>query len=463
MSHEPNETLRKSLHIAVGAGALTLRWLPWWAAAGVAAAAVLGNWLVLHRIVGRTVSRHERGWDAGIVLYPLAVLILIVIFRDDLHVAAVAWAVLGFGDGFATLIGRGLGGPRLPWNRDKTWAGFLGFIGAGFLPVYLVSWFVSDEPALLPRGVIVLAALVAGAIAESLPLGVDDNITVPAAAAVTVWLVSFSAEPRFFFGPGVGAFLVLNTLLAVLGYALRSVTLSGMIGGWLLGVVLIVFGFPTLYFVLLAFFVLGTITTKIGYRRKADLGIAQESGGRRGFGHAFANVGVAAICAIALSLTGATEFWWAAVAALATATADTVASEVGQLIGRRTFMPLTFRSVPRGTEGAISLEGTAAGIAAAALVSFIGFLAIMTPGEEAWTLFQVDLTDPGLWLAALTPVVVCATCAFIGSYVESLAGTWNRTRNLGIANGALNFFNTAVGAALALAIVPFLIDLGMMI
>jgi len=49
------------------------------------------------------------------------------------------------------------------------------------------------------------------------------------------------------------------------------------------------------------------------------------------------------------------------IAALATATADTTASEIGQLVGRRAFLPLTLRRVPVGTEGAISLEGTLAG------------------------------------------------------------------------------------------------------
>ncbi len=80
MAHEPNETLRKSLHIAFGLFAFTLKWLPWWVAAAVALCAVFGNWLLLHRIVGTRVARDERGWDWGIVLYPAAVLVLILVF-----------------------------------------------------------------------------------------------------------------------------------------------------------------------------------------------------------------------------------------------------------------------------------------------------------------------------------------------------------------------------------------------
>ena len=87
--------------------------------------------------------------------------------------------------------------------------------------------------------------------------------------------------------------------------------------------------------VLFSFFILGTAATKLGYARKARLGLAQESGGRRGFSHAFSNVGVAAICAIAVSRLSRVEespLEWMAVAysmgiaALATAAADTTAS-----------------------------------------------------------------------------------------------------------------------------------------
>src|SRR4051812_19767418 len=89
-SFETNEGLRKFLHILIGLGAVLLKFLPWRVAALVAAAAVAMNWLILHRLVGKRVARHERGWDAGIVLYPLAVLALILIFNWHIEIAAVA-------------------------------------------------------------------------------------------------------------------------------------------------------------------------------------------------------------------------------------------------------------------------------------------------------------------------------------------------------------------------------------
>ncbi len=57
------------------------------------------------------------------------------------------------------------------------------------------------------------------------------------------------------------------------------------------------------------------------------------------------------------------------VASFCSKLSDTVSSEVGKAYGKTTYLVTTFQRVPRGTEGAVSLEGTAAGVAAAALFS----------------------------------------------------------------------------------------------
>lgn len=441
MPHVTNETLRKSLHIAVGVVAFTLKWLPWWAAALVALAAVFGNWLMLHRIFGRSVARSERGFDAGIVLYPLAVLALILVFHDQLHYAAIAWVILAFGDGVATLAGKAVPIAPLPWNSGKSWGGFLAFIAAGAAGgVAVAYWLDYREP------LVVLIAVLAAAIVESLQLGIDDNVTVPFAAAVA--LVVAGIEPLSAYGvwPATPQWLVVNGILAIVGYAARSVDFSGALGGWFLGTIIILGAGWPLYVALLAFFVIGTLATKLGYSRKAKAGLAQEGGGRRGFSHAFSNVGVAAICAIAVSRLarsehGATELellpLFMGIAALATAAADTTASEIGQLIGRRAFLPLTLRRVPVGTEGAISIEGTVAGLLGGLGVAFAGTWSVQQMFREV-----TQIATP--WTLAL----LVAACAFAGSYIESIAGSWNRKRARPVPNGVLNFFNTAVGALL---------------
>lgn len=56
-------------------------------------------------------------------------------------------------------------------------------------------------------------------------------------------------------------------------------------------------------------------------------------------------------------------------ASFASKLADTTSSEIGKAYGQTTFLVTTLQRVPRGTEGAVSAEGTAAGVVAAAAVA----------------------------------------------------------------------------------------------
>ena len=430
--HHTNEALRKSIHIAIGFAAISLKWLPWRLAAGVAAVFVVVNWLVLHRIVGKRVARHARGYDAGIVLYPAAVCALILIFNWHIALAAVAWVILAFGDGSATLIGRAMPIAKLPWNRDKSWGGLVAFILIGGAASYAISRFFGG-----PGTNAVLAAVVISAFVESLPLGINDNITVPATAAAVLATMGIRPFVGSVMHPPIAwPWIAVNTVLAILGFALRTVDVSGLITGWLLGIIVILGGGPPLYVALLAFFVVGTACTRLGYARKASAGLAQERGGRRGGGHAFANVGVAAICAVACWRGLGLVPLFMGIASLATAAADTAGSEIGQLIGKRAFLPLTFRRVERGTEGAISIEGTLAGAIGALIVAIAG------------TVMAIHQIRPG-FMGTVTidrthTIVVVTLCGILGSYIESVTGALVKN----VPNNVMNFLNTAAGAFL---------------
>src|SRR6186997_987036 len=121
-AREHDERARKLVHIGFGLCALTLRYLSWPQAALVAAAALFFNVLVLQRLAGHLFRprEHSRGADAGIILYPAAVLALVLVFRERLDIVAGAWAILAFGDGVATIAGRGRAGLPIPWNPRKS-------------------------------------------------------------------------------------------------------------------------------------------------------------------------------------------------------------------------------------------------------------------------------------------------------------------------------------------------------
>src|SRR6185436_8171504 len=161
------------------------------------------------------------------------------------------------------------------------------------------------------------------------------------------------------------------------------------------------------------------------------LGIAEERGGRRGAGNAIANCGVAAAAAIvAVATPYRPEAWLALVAALTAGGSDTVASEIGKAWGRSTFLVTTLSRVKPGTPGAMSLEGTAAGLVAAFALAALGVALGLIPA------------------AALVIVVAAATA---GALVESALGATLEGPGI-LNNDMLNFINTAVAAAVALAL-----------
>src|SRR3954447_14145163 len=147
-----SEDARQWVHVGSGLFATLLRVLTWWQAAMLAAVALLFNLVLLPKVGGRRLYRaadHARGFPLGILLYPLAVLLLALAFPSRLDIVAAAWGILAFGDGAATLAGhavkrRTMAFPgeltptrtpaisaRLPWNPDKTVAGTTAFAICG--------------------------------------------------------------------------------------------------------------------------------------------------------------------------------------------------------------------------------------------------------------------------------------------------------------------------------------------
>jgi uncharacterized protein (TIGR00297 family) len=431
----------------MGLFAVALRWLPAWGAALLAGFAVAMNVALLPRLAPGLFRRREEGrrFSSGIALYPLAVLFLVLAFHDRLHFAALLWGVLAFGDGPATLAGRAIGGARLPWNRDKSWAGSAAyFVVGGTAGALLLAWVAgATAPGEFSIGAvcaIAFATALLGALVESVPIGLDDNVSVPLLGALFVNGIALVDAGRLeALGPLAAARLVLalglNALLGALAFAGRSVNASGLVMGILMGAAIYVFLGPPGFAVLLLFFVLGSGASKLGYKRKAAKGLAQEAGGRRGAKHAVANAGAGLMLAFLAAATPHEPlFALAFVAAFATAAADTVSSEIGQLIGKHPFLITTLRPVPAGTEGAVSVEGTVAGIAASAVV-----------GSAACAL---GLVSPA-------GIVVVVSAAFVGTTLESVLGATIERLGL-LDNEAVNFANTLIGALAAILIaLPF--------
>jgi uncharacterized protein (TIGR00297 family) len=435
------ELKRKVVHIGVGGFAFLLRELSWPQAAVMAATAFLFNWQLLPRIGGRGLWRggeHEQGYPLGILLYPLSVLGLVLAFREELWMVAAVWALLALGDGMASVVGLAVGGPALPWNAKKGWSGFLAFVVFGTLGASVLAVWTLKLPlaACFSAAIlsITLPLAVIGALAESAPTTLDDNLTVPLIGGVTIALLAQADPHRLLADPGLGhkalLGLVINGGFAGLALLARSIDLPGALSAIVIGVAITASLGPPGLALMVAFFVIGSAVTKLGYEIKAARGIAQEKGGARGWRNAWANGGVPACLALLAGLTpeGLRELLILAYAAsVATAAADTCSSEVGKAYGRRTFLITTFRPVPPGTEGAVSLEGTLGGLAGGFVVASLG---------EALGLYA--------WPAA----VVVGFSGLLGSLAESVIGTVAERRGW-LNNDQLNALNTAIGAGFA--------------
>jgi phytol kinase len=122
----------------------------------------------------------------GPLFYGIVFVIMTLVYWKDAPIGMVALMLMCGGDGLADIMGRGLKSPKLPWNKDKSWAGSLGmFIGGWALAAFILGMFVLAgifvgpfTDYLVPITLIALA----GTAVESLPLKDVDNITVTLAA-----------------------------------------------------------------------------------------------------------------------------------------------------------------------------------------------------------------------------------------------------------------------------------------
>jgi uncharacterized protein (TIGR00297 family) len=264
----------------------------------------------------------------------------------------------------------------------------------------------------------------------------DDNIAVPAVAGAVLWGLSLvTADAWAAQWPSVSSALVpaviLNGVVSATAYRIRGVTGAGAVAGALVGSVIYAATGLAGWVLLAATFAAALVSSRLGWKRKVLLGIAEERGGARGAGNALANCSVAAFAAVLSATTPhASGALLALVAALTAGASDTVASEIGKAWGRRTYLVAGLRRVRPGTSGAISLEGTAAGLVAALALAALGVALGLIPFAF-------------LWIA-----VIGAT---VGSLVESALGATLEAPGI-LNNDLLNFINTAVAAVVAVAL-----------
>lgn len=208
---------------------------------------------------------------------------------------------------------------------------------------------------------------------------------------------------------------------------LRGVTDGGAVAGAVVCFLLYLGAGPAGFAALVSVFILTWVTTRWRYQQKQRLGIAEKRDGRRAT-QVLANLGMASLCALLHVLhPDRVIFLLGLAASLSEAAADTVSSEMGQATAAEAHLITTWQRVPAGADGGVSLVGTLAGIAAAALVSLVCFLS----GLISWH-----------WLG---PSLIAAVG---GMTADSYMGASLERRKL-LSNDLVNFLSTCVAVALA--------------
>jgi uncharacterized protein (TIGR00297 family) len=158
-----------------------------------------------------------------------------------------------------------------------------------------------------------------------------------------------------------------------LSIALRKLSVAGALTGGVLASLLYKGIGVTGILMLAAFFIAGTIATGIGAGRKERLGMSEKNKGQRSAWQVLANGGVAGIAGLIAWINPDQQIiaQLTAAAALASAAADTLSSELGSIYGSRFYNILSFKRDRPGLDGVISIEGTLSGIGGSVLIALI--------------------------------------------------------------------------------------------
>jgi uncharacterized protein (TIGR00297 family) len=252
--------------------------------------------------------------------------------------------------------------------------------------------------------------------------------------------------------------LGLSTLLGLVAWKMRSATPVAAVAGAVLTASLMFSTASEPYqpwqtglMPVLALLVMTSISTRLGRRRKEQLGIAESRKGRK-TAQVAANLGAAVLLSLGMFQIWELNQPWlhlpelrhpvllvAGLAALCEAAADTISSELGQVLNSRPRMLTTFRVAPPGADGAISLGGTVAGVVAAGIVALVGAAALRGDGM----MFVVS------WVGGV-----------FGLFFDSLLGaTFERGGWLN--NDAVNFLSTCSAGAFALLLLALRTRVGL--
>lgn len=340
-----------------------------------------------------------------------------------------ALAITTFGDGVADLIN--IHDKLSKQDNVKVYSAksSIVFVVSGGIYAFLAGgWILYWGGQNIPYGLIFFLAVlgaVTGALLESMTSN-EDFIVIPFGSAMTMWLFytfrfSYPVNTLELIGVLCFAFL-----LGYLAYRMRIADISAMLSATLLGVVIIISTDIKWYVILLAFFLLGGLFTRYKYDFKKSRGIAESKGGVRGYKNVFSNSMAALVLAVAYKVFPSHSMLLlpAYLGSIATATGDTLASEIGETWKGEPRMITTLKKVRAGTDGGVTVLGEFAAFAGSGAIALLSLMFIKN-----------DLSLAFIVLAG----------GFIGTNIDSVLGATLQQKGY-LSNNGVNLFATISGA-----------------
>ena len=193
------ECKRRLLHILPGFLPTVLWWIPHrdplsWDCRAWLGLVICGIGVATAAKYQRIARRGETSNPACILGYTVPVFLLLLVIPAHAQIGMATLAIIAMGDGFATVGGLLLPGPKLPWNSQKSWSGLLCFVVFAAPWSAVIYWGESRPAVSFPLALFVGgAATLLAAVCESLKSRIDDNIRVGVAAGVGVVIAHYAA------------------------------------------------------------------------------------------------------------------------------------------------------------------------------------------------------------------------------------------------------------------------------
>jgi len=365
----------------------------------------------------KSMERGKDSSDLGTVYFPISLIVLILLTwkggllgQDLRYLGALGVLIMGYGDGFAAIIGQSFGRRRYKiFGNQKSLEGSVTMFAFAFL----VSAIILGNSIGFDINVlrISFAVAVLSALTEALTPYGFDNLTVPILSTLNAYFF-VKGSPAFLFIYMACIGFVFSFFIAYAAYKKESLTLDGSIGATFLGTLMYATSGLFGSIMMVVFFLSSSILSHFKKSKKEKAARQFDKTGRRDIMQVFANGGVGLIHSILYYITKKPAYLVFLGISFAAANADTWATELGLLNRRNPISLRTFKPVEKGTSGAISLFGT--------LSALVGSMLIGIFATFGFSFLNINLSEIGLEFTQAFQMVTFG--GFLGSIIDSVLG-----------------------------------------